>query len=980
MRRYFIFILIPLLLTCKSYRNEPSGPKEFSSDLERTEDQYFLTSSGEVKLAGVENRTTQKSHSGNSSILTTQDSPYGLTFEINDLKPDEYYRISVWCYGKPGYGTLVADGIGSEFYRSSENAKTDSMGWHEIRLDLHIPPNPDFEVLKIYVWNNGGDSLFFDDFSFFSDKSRTYPEYPATSTLQLLIDSSDMAQLQALRLRAFERGFLETRDDSYVSVKLVYGTDTLKGNIRFKGDYLSHLEGEKWSFRIKLKKKYSWNGMRTFSLHTPAARDFLDEMIFHDLVRRNDLLATRYGMVPVSLNGKSLGIYAWEEHFTKELPEAMSRREGVIVKFSEDEMWYDNMLLYNNLTTKHIPFYTSSAVVPFQENRVAKNEYLTEQFSIAQDLLTHFKYATKPASEIFEIDKLARFMALTDLMAGYHGMHWHNMRFYYNPVSCRLEPIAFDNYTGTEKSEAFFIARYFYFEDFQREFVQGILGLFHDEELTEKYLAYLKSYSADFDNMVVPSIEKARVWEDMISREFSGYSYAPFWSERVAEINQRIDLHRYFIRDHVNVLGAKDFVSVSENDYEFHPEMPKHLIKVYSEISGKGNLELEIRSFLNQPVTILGYTKDTLFTGLAEKPVLNPMSSYKLTTDEKTVGSITSLSVQTNTGETLTHNIPVFPWGMPGDRPDILPAGSPDLVYLRKHASIQESEVRFPGGTTKINETLIIPSGYNVIIPAGAAIDLVNNAAFISYSPVIANGTASNPVKIFSSDGTGQGFTVIGAKGSCKLSWTLFDQLNTVNSNGWKLTGSVNFYASEVLLDHVTFSNNRSEDALNTINSRFTMKSCTFDNIFSDAFDSDFCTGEISQTTFRDIGNDAIDFSGSTVEIFQSKVLNTGDKGISCGEASRVTLSDVSVQNANIGLASKDQSSVEADHLTIESCTYGLAVFTKKPVFGPATANLRNSVFHDISHEFLIEQGSEASFNNEVLEAKKRKVAKLFYL
>jgi len=47
----------------------------------------------------------------------------------------------------------------------------------------------------------------------------------------------------------------------------------------------------------------------------------------------------------------------------------------------------------------------------------------------------------------FDLDKLARFTALIDITKGFHTLPWHNQRFYYNPVLCVLEPIAFDCYT-----------------------------------------------------------------------------------------------------------------------------------------------------------------------------------------------------------------------------------------------------------------------------------------------------------------------------------------------------------------------------------------------------------------------------------------------------------------------------------------------------------------------------------------------------
>ena len=48
----------------------------------------------------------------------------------------------------------------------------------------------------------------------------------------------------------------------------------------------------------------------------------------------------------------------------------------------------------------------------------------------------------------------------------------------------------------------------------------------------------------------------------------------------------------------------------------------------------------------------------------------------------------------------------------------------------------------------------------------------------------------------------------------------------------------------------------------------------TFNEIYSDAFDSDFCTGLVYKTIFTNIKNDAIDFSGSKILLENCEVHN----------------------------------------------------------------------------------------------------------
>ncbi|MEZ4847156.1 MAG: hypothetical protein R3B93_00695 [Bacteroidia bacterium] len=90
--------------------------------------------------------------------------------------------------------------------------------------------------------------------------------------------------------------------------------------------------------------------------------------------------------------------------------------------------------------------YEAAEIEPFRESKTLKNPQLNLQFQQAKILLDQFKFGTKTVSEVFDIDRLAKFYALVDLTRAYHSLIWHNMRFYYNPVTSKLEPIGFDGF------------------------------------------------------------------------------------------------------------------------------------------------------------------------------------------------------------------------------------------------------------------------------------------------------------------------------------------------------------------------------------------------------------------------------------------------------------------------------------------------------------------------------------------------------
>lgn len=76
-----------------------------------------------------------------------------------------------------------------------------------------------------------------------------------------------------------------------------------------------------------------------FFYSEPLTRGYLKEWMFHKLLSAEDVLSPKYDFIEVSLNQKDLGIYAFEEHFDKQLPESQQRREGPIIKLTEDLFW-----------------------------------------------------------------------------------------------------------------------------------------------------------------------------------------------------------------------------------------------------------------------------------------------------------------------------------------------------------------------------------------------------------------------------------------------------------------------------------------------------------------------------------------------------------------------------------------------------------------------------------------------------------------
>ncbi len=122
-------------------------------------------------------------------------------------------------------------------------------------------------------------------------------------------------------------------------------------------------------------------------------------------------------------------------------------------------------------------------------------------------------------------------------------------------------------------------------------------------------------------------------------------------------------------------------------------------------------------------------------------------------------------------------------------------------------------------------------------------LNLLDKAKIISFSPLKFVGTENYPIKIYSSDSTGQGLIVYSNEKRSELSYVNFDNLSNPSQGAWSVSGAVNFYEAKVVIRNCTFYGNRCEDYLNIIRSEFEMSNSVFSNCYSDAFDGDYIKG-----------------------------------------------------------------------------------------------------------------------------------------
>jgi len=785
------------------------------------------------------------------------------------------------------------------------------------------------------------------------------------------INFKNYQQIEYDRQQALEIGGLLEENKNYVPAKIRVDNKELNVRLRLKGDNSDHWEGDKWSLRIKVTGGDSLFGMQTFSIQDPKTRNYLNEWLYHTILKKEEVLALRYEFVEVIINGEDRSIYALEEHFNKQLIESNDRREGVIIKFNENLMWAEMITeknqgyKYLNLSyyKKDLDDFYRSTIETFDNEKILQDPVLSKQFEEAKNLLEYFRTGLLKPHEVFDADKLAKYFAVNTLMGSSHGSKWFNIRFYYNPITSLLEPIGFDQYCG---GNAYNIMEEYFPECMDSNCPQKAETfwwelIFRDKIFFEKYMQELERISEKsyLDNLFEEFNKELDKNLDIIRKDDLFY----YFSKRTYYRNQEQ------IKDKLNPLK-----SINVYFQEYLPFENKLIFSI-------GNID-------TLPLEVIGvsYNDSTIFGLIQENNIVEPKvfaesvnyQKFEFEIPEELIlneESLKKLKVNYKIlGLDNLKNESVLPWSYVREefiekdfirQKPITEQNISSLEFLE--IDNLTKKVNFKKGAWILNQDIIIPKGFVVFAEGGTAINLINGSMILSYSNLKFSGTEKEPIKIFSSDKTGQGLAVLNANKISNLNYVVFENLKNPVKEGWELTGAITFHHSPFKFDNVIIRGMHAEDSLDGVNSDYEIKNSFFENCFSDCFDDDFGGGIIKDTTFTNCGGDCIDISGTTVNIENILISGARDKGVSAGEESEIIARNLKINETYIGIASKDNSKVSITDTKISDVQYGLTVYEKKPEYGPSMMDAKNIEIINANKEYIVEKGSELLIDDIII-------------
>ena len=747
------------------------------------------------------------------------------------------------------------------------------------------------------------------------------------------LEFEEVQLLNYARESALSKGVITNEEQEIVvKAKLSLNSEMYEVELSPTGQNLDMIGSiNKRAYKVRVLEGKKIYGMEEFKLLPPNSRNNVVEWIGHALEKKEGLIALRYFFIELALNGENLGVYAIEEHFNKELLENRRSREGIIFSAKPNQ------------------------IKIFNEKKISKDVNKKNQIRVLQSTLQSLNNNEIEIDRVFDLEKFASQFAIIDLMDGYHAIG-ENSIYYLNPVTNLIEPITRE-YNSLRYSDGQPNVQKLMIDKYQGEGEGWAFAnkLFNNNEFTEKYLKQLLRLSDKkyLDGFFEEIDEDLSLQTDILYKEDPFYKFPKeYLYQRQRQIKEWLNKDLKIV---VNIDEDNDslYNLKVKNDSPF----PIELIKIFSsnksfelflnkKVLPRNEISLSIEPEKNESIQELNFSYQIHgVQNLPREAIVVPKSFNR---------DITLTRLWNTSNEYLFDNL------------EVTVDHSKNIIFLDKTVY-------------NIDKDIFIPENFIVKANPGVTINLVNGASIYSKSAFVFNGSQINPIKITSSDLSGGGLVILSPKIESIFSNTIFENLSSPNIGSSGLTASITIYDTNATFEKCIFENNKSEDFLNLINSKYNLSHSDFRYVKSDAFDSDFSNGIIRNSLFTFIGNDAMDFSGSISELSEISIDGVGDKALSAGERSKISGNNIHILNAEIGVTSKDLSEVDLKNVNISDTRLGFAVFQKKEEYGSSKAIINELVMENIDFIHLVDLNSNLNLNGKEVITKRSQVENLLY-
>lgn len=781
--------------------------------------------------------------------------------------------------------------------------------------------------------------------------------YPASfavepAVLSLHVDQRDLDAIREVVEAARERGVIMPEGNEYVPAELTSEGNSFKAKVRIKGKMSDHVQGSKWSFRVIAKKDNGFMGMQRFSLQHPGTRNYLCDWFFHRLSAGEGIIALRYGFIRLDFNGENLGVYAYEEHFGPELLAHNGRLKGPLFRFDPGLFWEHRLNMLKKVRYNE-PFgtYQAAAVDAFGSSDLEKDPVQRAYFEEAVAKMDAFRRAELPASQVFDVERLAKRHAILDLVGGHHSMDWSDVKFYYDPVLKRIEPVAYESFSAFPIRT---LAGYGRYVGQQLARMDLHDAYFNDPDLFRAYVHELErvsraSYLDSTFAVLGPALDSASA---LIYREFPYKELdRSIYYKNQALIRKMLDVPKGF---HAYLNGQGDTARITIVPIEALP------IEVHGAVADDGSI-LPLADEMIVPSRTGGRPGEPMEIVVPVGDAISWLPGKALRLKYSVLGA------------SVIKELEVFPYAYTDGL--VIPAfaenGTTDigaLPFLRVDEGA--NTIQFLPGNWTITTDLFLPEGYTVRATAPFRLDLKNGARIISRSPFQWKGMEDLALVVSSSDSSGGGIILLETGGTNEFDKVRFEGFG-LNGTG---SAALVVQGAGMHLSDCSLGEDRGRDIMLVVRGEVVIKNCTFTG-GRDQLTLAYARNEIAGVSMFGAGDDALSIKGGVTTVAGLSVEGALGMGMKLDGSAEVTVTGSRVASAKDALHLKEGVKVDYSGGTLMAEKgHGVDVESKHDRHGPSKVVLEGVKVEGTPEPIQVGKGNEVSRDGKAIAANAKKV------
>jgi hypothetical protein len=724
--------------------------------------------------------------------------------------------------------------------------------------------------------------------------------FNAEDTVSVNFDFGAVQKIESQKLRSFSQSHTGryTWTDRF-RAKMSYKKHLLLADMRLKGGTDLHWRnGPSASFRVRLSKNTSLENLENFSMQH-SDRLGIYEQVFQELLASRGLINSKIFFRPTQVNGTPVGVYAFFEVPDFRLLESNKVPIGPVFQFEKDALLEVKSRGDGYLDVEELfGFQNSPIKLSFGQKLFEGPDWL-ETTNKARELLRGFQEERYTASEVFDVEALAKFLS-TSAVIGHGELDWKDLYFYFNPVSSRFHIIGREYHIVSETKN---VEQLWWLPIKKGGLTSHQLSkvLFSDLKVQEKFYKdlFFLTRSNFLENFW--ALKKEDVYKSLVVLG----QYSKFGDVR-SHFEKQVNMMRHFLDFETAILAElvdyeKDSIKLAiKNTYPLTVEIGCLMLENKPLACPKENSIVPSR-YLNEPART-----EYLSLERTKEPANDNFEGGPLSVQFRVLGESAYRTLKINkvaSFETM--------FGLLGKE-----LGNQVLPASFKFIKEVNGEYKFEPGEWVLDKNITFPPGAKLSIPAGTTINLVNAEIKIQ-GPLIVSGSTELPV-VFHASETNSGRLFVSAQGAkAQFENVIFSGITSRSSDQHHFGAGVTVINTDLTMQNVKFvSHQPTGRGLTIIESTFDMRAVDFSGMGYTALSVLFSDGVLFQCSFTKTNGTALHAVKSKIRVGHSSFIDSNKTAIAATTGSVIDGYGIVVENSSEGIFAENLSQVTINDYT----------------------------------------------------------------